>query len=306
MLPSTFLCPYSTQDDDGNLVDSSTADEDITNLPIEWLTQTYYQIFKAKISSFVDTHITDTDSTENKSLKQLLNGMVCNVVNCFILRNGIPSFTSYKNNNYSLLGLNTETNSSIKKYKQPNESITVTSPIYCDCISSIWYQVTKGYIQLYNKIFNETLISSNYYKDNLGTSMGSIFDYIKSTVIGDDLLTPYYEKTTNDYPISLPTSLLDSFVNVYKNDFSTVTLSETDTPTDEVIQSVLEYIGERYPAVDTSQSQYGFDFYRLNIGDPDITTSKAYKINTYVTDYSQLYSYLINYFKRSSIHSHTA
>jgi len=296
MLPSTFLCPYSTQDDDGNLVDSSTADEDITNLPIEWLTQTYYQIFKAKISSFVDTHITDTDSTENKSLKQLLNGMVCNVVNCFILRNGIPSFTSYKNNNYSLLGLNTETNSSIKKYKQPNESITVTSPIYCDCISSIWYQVTKGYIQLYNKIFNETLISSNYYKDNLGTSMGSIFDYIKSTVIGDDLLTPYYEKTTNDYPISLPTSLLDSFVNVYKNDFSTVTLSETDTPTDEVIQSVLEYIGERYPAVDTSQSQYGFDFYRLNIGDPDITTSKAYKINTYVTDYSQLYSYLINYY----------
>lgn len=295
--PETYFCPYSTRNPDGTLEDISSDPLDIKSLPIEWLTQTYYNIMKSIIINFIDNLITDTQSNQYKIAKKTLVGTLENIINCFILRSDMPLYSNYKNNNYSLLGLTLETNSVIGKYKKSKEPINVTNPIYSDSISSIWYQVQKGFIQLYNGLFNDTLLSSEYYYSNLGNTMGSIFDYIKEQILDDD--NKYYDSNGNNYPQSLPQSLLNSFVDVYKNTFSSVPLLDYDDCTDDVKNKILNYVGEIYPAVDTESSSsistnQGFNFYRLNIGNPDDPNSKAYKINTYVKDYSLLYDYLVS------------
>lgn len=298
--PESYFYPYSTQNQDGSLTDSSSNPLDMKALPIEWLTQTYYNIFKERIISFINGLIPDVLSVQNKTAKNILVGILGNVINCFILRSDIPVYKNYVNNNFSLLGLVPETNSSIKKYKKTKEDITISTPQYSDAISSIWYQTQKGFIQLYNGLYNDTLLSSKYYYENLGNVMGSIFDYIKEQILDDDNV--YYSANENDYPESLPESLLDSFVNIHKSSFSTVPLANIDEPTDEVVTKILNYVGELYPAVDTKGSSStsknaGFNFFKLNVGDPTVTTSKAYKINTYVKDYSLLYDHLMNYYE---------
>jgi hypothetical protein len=52
--PDSFLAKYATINSSGNLVDISTNPKDLVYLPIEWLTQTYYQIMKKKITTFID------------------------------------------------------------------------------------------------------------------------------------------------------------------------------------------------------------------------------------------------------------
>ena len=297
----TYFSPYSMRNSDGSLYDISNDPLDIKYLPLEWLTQTYYHILKSIIiEKFINVLIPDNTSVQYKTTKKTLVGTLENIINCFILRSDLPLYSNYKNNNYSLLGLTRETNSVISKYKKTKEPITVTSPIYSDCLSSIWYQIQKGFIQLYNGLFNDTLLSFKYYYTNLGNTMGSIFDYIKQQLIDDD--NPYYYSNGNDYPQTLPPSLLNSFVDVYKNDFSTVPLLEIDEPTNDVVSDVLNFVGEIHPAVDTNSSSststnQGFNFFRLNIGDPNISTSKAYKINSYVKDYALLYDYLMSYYE---------
>lgn len=289
--PSTFFCQYSTQHTNGSgmLVDSDDGSDlsKIKHLPIEWLTQTYYQIMKTKIINFINELYFEESNIEDKKTLgiNLLTGLCSNVINCFILRNNIVPYADYQNNNYSLLGLTVETNTTVQKYKSSNTAITITSPIYSDAISSIWYQVQKGFIKLFNELFNETLVSNDYYTNNLGSLMGEIYNYIKSTIIGTDGLNPYYESNINDYEISLPDSLLDSFVDMYG---SLLLHNRSD---------VLNYVGELYPSVDTLSLKSGFDFYRLiGMGNPTVVGSKSYKITTYIKDYSSLYSHILNYY----------
>lgn len=292
--PDTFFCKYSIRNDDGTLTDISTDPVDLKSLSIEWLTQTYYHMFKTKIENFIINLFPNTSSTEYKTAKHVLIGSMQNIINCFILRSDLPIHSNYKNNNYSLLGLVPETNSSIKKYKRTKEPLTVTNAIYSDSISSIWYQTQKGVIQLYNSLYNDTLLSSKYFNENLGNTMGLIFDYIQSQLVDDDNI---YYSSDNLYPESLPDSMLASFVDVYKSTFSDVPILSIDEPPSDVVNKILDYVGEIYPAVDTKSTSSvstnaGFNFFRMNIGDSSVTTSKAYKINTYVKDYYILYNYL--------------
>lgn len=298
--PDTFFCSHSIVNDDGSLTDISNDPVDLKSLPIEWLTQTYYHMFKNKIINFINNIIPNTNSVQNKTAKKILLGTLQNIINCFILRNDMPLYSNYKNNNYSLLGLVDETESTIKKYKKIKEQITITTPKYSDAISSIWYQTQKGMIQLYNKLFNDTLLSSKYFYNNLGNTMGSIFDYIKSQMIDSDNI--YYDIDNNKYPVSLPDSLLESFVDIYKNDFSPVPIASIDYPTSDVVDKILNFVGEIYPYVDTKSASsistnQGFNFFRLNVGNPNVITSKAYKINTYVKDHLILYNHLINFYE---------
>ena len=267
--PDSFLSKYSTQDSDGYLVDISSDPKDLIYLPIEWLTQTYYQIFKAKIDTYVDS--LDISSTNKTTGKTLLNGIVMNIINCFIIHSDIPKFSDYQNNKFSMLGLIKETNSTFQKYKKTiasSEIITAT-PQYSDAISSIWYQTQKKFIQLYNELYNDTIISDSYYEENLGNIMGYLHDHIKSVIIGDDIentVNPYYD-SDNEYT--------DIILDTIKESVNTIT--------------------EIYPAVNTK----GFDFYRLtNLGDPDVSTTKAYNITIFMKDYIALYSYILEYYNK--------
>lgn len=285
--PETFFNEYSTQNIDGSgeLVNSSSDVTDLKYLPIEWLTQTYYKIFTTKINAYIDTL---SISTNNKIVgKKSLNGITQNIINSFILRNNLPTYADYVSNGYLLLGLNLETNTMYENYKKTSTSVITTSS-YSDVISSIWYQTQKGFIRLVNQLFNNTLLSKDYYINNLGNSMGAIYDFIKTTI--ENSGTNQYYSSSNLHGNFLPESILDSFVEIYASEFS----ASSDPRTD-----ILNYVKELHPAVDTSKSDVGFDFYRLTgLGDPQTIGTNSYKINTYVKDYSVLYSFILDYYNK--------
>jgi photosystem II stability/assembly factor-like uncharacterized protein len=285
--PETFFNEYSTQNIDGSgeLVNSSLDVTDLKYLPIEWLTQTYYKIFTTKINKYIDTL---SISLDNKLAgKKSLNGITQNIINSFILRNNLPSYADYVSNGYLLLGLNLETNTIYQNYKKKSTSVVTTSS-YSDVISSIWYQSQKGFIQLVNQLFNNTLLSKDYYTNNLGNSMGTIYNFIKITI--ENSGTNQYYSTSNLHGNFLPESILDAFVEIYASEFS----ASSDPRTD-----ILNYVKELHPAVDTSQSDVGFDFYRLTgLGDLQTIGTNSYKIHTYVKDYSALYSFILDYYNK--------
>lgn len=277
--PDSFFCQYSVINESGSPNILTDVGTNLIYLPIEWLTQTYYHIFSTKIFAYIDSITTIDDA--NKTLgKTLLQGILANVVNSFILRSNLPSYTDYINNDYLLLGLTNETNSTIQKYKKNGSTNKLTSSSYCDLMSSIWYQTQKGFIQQYNVLFNNTLLSRNYFFSNLGTSMVAIFDYIKEVL---ESTNTYYDSNTQ-YPNFLPDSLLDSFVEIYGSNYTT-----------DIRSSVLDFVGELYPGIDTknldTSKSSGFDFYRLSL---DSTNSG--NITTYVKDYSALYAFILNYY----------
>ena len=84
------------------------------------------------------------------------------------------------------MGLVPETNSVVQQYKSITFNSTTSIPIYCDAISSIWYQTQKKFISLFNDLFNTMLFSRDYYFTNIGNSMGYTFDYISNIIVGDN------------------------------------------------------------------------------------------------------------------------
>lgn len=280
--PESFFQQYSTQNVNGSgqLVDNSSSPSTLKYLPLEWLTQTYYKIFSNKINTFINTL---SISSSNKTLAQsLLIGMLGNVINSFISRSNLPPYSDYINNQYLLLGLTSETNTIIQKYKQASSVQSVSQSSYSDLMSSVWYQVQKGFIQLYNKLFNDTLISANYFTNNLGSAMGEIFNYIQTTLTANGLNT-YYSNST-PYTYYLPQSLIDSFAVVNSNKFSTLSGQQLN-------DAVLNNVGELNPGVDTKNGSIGFDFYRING-----MNSCSANINTFIQDYFSLYSFIFNYY----------
>ena len=275
--PESFLSKYSTQDtSSGNIVDFSSDEKDLVYLPIEWLTQTYYQILKPIIENFVDgLSIPGNDKTSGK---ENLIGLLENIINCFILNGDIPSYDDYKNNNFVLLGLTTESNSTFKKYKTTAFTTSYSTPKYSDAISTIWYQTQKKFIQLYNKLFNDTLLSNNYYNDQLGSIMGTMFSYIKTKLVDDpsDTLNPYFNRNN----LSSDPQYIDRIPETLKN-----SLGEDAT--------------EIYPPIDTASGDFGFDFYRLkNTGDYLTDGTIANIISTFVTDSIKMWTFITNYYNK--------
>ena len=308
--PDTFFAPYSTQHTDGSgtLVPLSTSPADLKYLPIEWLTQTYYHILSNKIDTMMESAAASLLLAGISAPQQLiainaLKGVLANIINSFIVRNNMPSYDDYTNNDYLILGLNVETNSTLQNYKKPDVVNKATTSSYCDAISSIWYQSQKSVIQLYNQLYNDTLVSQDYYANNLGKSMGAIYTYIKSQIIGNDELNPYYDKNNlyydmaSPYQYFIPDSLFDIFIDLYGPLFRTL-LSSANIRTDPDIRaSVLAYVKELYPPIDTNNNKSGFDFYRLSgMGNVATQGTKSYRISTYIKDYSALYTYILSYY----------
>jgi hypothetical protein len=257
--PEAFLPEYSTLNNDGTLTDISGQSVYLT---MEWLTQTYYHVFNTVLTNFINgLSITNPIKTEAINIFQ---GFIKNIVNCFILHSDIPDFNNYKANRFSLIGLVPETNSTIGTYQQYNSNI-ITTPRYSDAISSIWYQTQKKFFQMFNRLFNNTLFSQTYYTNNLGNSMGSLFNYIKPIMIS--ALNSYYTSTST-YPIR--------------------TLSTISTTSQ---------LTEIYPSLVSATGDIGFDIIRLTpFGNQSISGTNAYRISTYIQDFTSLFEFSINYY----------
>jgi hypothetical protein len=261
--PEQLFTEYSTQDENGNLINTG----DNKYLCLEWVTQTFYQIFNNIITTFFANY-TNIDTT---IITSTLIGLLQNIINSFILRSDLPIYSNYIKNGYLLLGLNSETNSFYGKYQIVSQISTSSS--YSDLMSSIWYRTQKGFIQSYNSLFNDILLSYNYFTNYLGSSMGEIFNYIKNKFL---TMNTYYENNNTNYDYYLPQSLIDSFKFIYFDNSTTST-------------QVLNYIGEIYPGVDTNNGSVGFDFYKFNS-----STQNFNDIYQFIDDYYSLYSYIFS------------
>lgn len=290
--PDSFTYPSSTQDTDGTLKDLNLAGnqfntgtdmKDMVYLPIEWLTQTYYNILGKATDAYIDSTSFMWASTDTKSpylLKQTIRGILANIVNCFIATTTLPSLTNYKNNRYTLLGLLPETKSVFSDNTNSTIVTTSSSLLYSDAISSITYQTQKKFIQFYNRLFNDSILSQNYYRTNLGTAMTSLYNYIatqftlvNSTNIKYDTSTTYQNRT--------PGTL--SFANDFDGymDSSGYIQNLTTYP-------ISNWTTEVYPAIDSEGGDVGFDIYRLSSLPNTITT-----ITTFISDFNILYDYML-------------
>lgn len=201
--------------------------DNISYLPIEWLSQTYCDLFEQIIEDFwasrntqidivtINNKLADSNApsstliTEEEepsgtiNIKEELLLILRSAINCFVAytENGFPQYTSadtsistYTSNGYTLLGLLPETSLADPKYFIRDSVNIFKSPQYSDATSSIWYQIEKKYIIQYNALFNDTLISKVYYENQLGILMSNIFDYFKNTINGERSFIYYYDK----------------------------------------------------------------------------------------------------------------
>jgi len=258
--PESFLPEYSTINTTTGVLTDVVGDS--VYLTMDWLTQTYYQIFNTVMTDFINGLV--VSGTIKTQAITILQGFIQNVVNCFIAHSNMPTFDSYKNNGHMLLNLITETSSTVSQYQQYNSSIA-TTPLYCDAISSIWYQTQKHFFQMFNKLFNDLLFSETYYPNNLGNSMGSLFDYIQAII--ESVPNDYYTQLA-PYPIRTPD-----------------TISATSSLT------------EIYPAIVSADGNNGFDIVRLSsLGNPSSSGDDAYHISTYLQDFTSLFTFSMNYY----------
>lgn len=222
--PERLMCQSSTIDNSGNLIDVNS--EYLKYLPIEWLTQTYYNIF-CSVTNLIVENSDQSMWNDALTLKLTLNGISANIVNCFIAHNKLPPLSDYINNKYWLLGLLDETNSVLNDYTRDLiVNINRNVPSYCDAIQSITHQAQKRSIQLYNQLFNDTLFSKSYYQNYLGSAMSNLFDYIKEQFEVQNQLNTYYQK---NYPNLIPVTLqsditTDLFIAVPNIGFDIYTL----------------------------------------------------------------------------------
>ena len=189
--PETLFPQYSEEGPFGTLIDNGT---DISYLPIEWLTQTYFKIFKERIIIYVNSIVSFTPLQKTTIITRLVL-LLSNVINCFISTSNLPTYDQYKANGYILLGLTPETNGIDAAYliSLPNTE-KFKFPKICDSMSSILYQTQKQHIVKYNAMFNNVILSKSYYANDLGNTMSKLFDFLKYTINGDRSFIYHHEK----------------------------------------------------------------------------------------------------------------
>lgn len=296
--PEQFMCPSSRANgsvlEDLNLAGNifSAADmEEMVYLPIEWLTQTYYNILGDIIDKYIDENNSiwmNTETINTYYVKQYTRGILANIINCFIATSQLPTFNKYKDNRFSLFGMLNETNS-VLDISATNALVgtTIKSPLYCDAISSITYQTQKKFIQLYNRFYNNCALSENYYKTNLGTAMSSLYTYVATQFNSIDSTNVKYDSSTV-YTNKTPGTL--SFANDFSGytDGSGYVENLTSYP-------VEGWVSELYPSIDQSEGDVGFDVYRLsNLYSSDMIS----KIQTFVSDFTILYNFMLGQYNQ--------
>jgi len=197
--PEQLLSEYATEITNGIQDINTTVDP--SYLPIEWLTQTYYNIYYSRIITFL---FANSKSQYINEFSLLLKS----IINCFIIYSTIPNQDVYVKNGYTMLQLVPETNlCTDSSYYSIPENDKISSVKFSDATSAIWYQLLKNYIKLYNSMLNDTILSKNYYKNNLGVTLDKMFDFFNYTANGDRSFTFYYEKENilDSTPITIGT-----------------------------------------------------------------------------------------------------
>lgn len=169
-------------------------------LPIEWINNAYYTLYANVITTYlstINTSIIDNNlSTYNLTQSVLDTFLYCikSCLNCFVLETSsdFPNYTTYVQNGYTLLGLTNTTGLEQANLFAMAPQYVNQIPLFCDASMSIWYQVQKTFIQNYNIMFNNVMISKNNYME-IGFLMNQNFDFIENILNGDKCIIYNYE-----------------------------------------------------------------------------------------------------------------
>jgi hypothetical protein len=186
------------------------------------------------------------------------------------INNSIYSYNKYRNNGY-IFSSTQQTNSTIF-----NNSIV---PNFVQAPSSIWSYLNKMQIREYNRLFNEMLISHDYYINNLGIHMDRAYNEIiykiKSSHNVNNPIIPYFYPTNfsqYNYSYNINVGDFSGNFNIYEN-----YLTNNFYKTQNINNST-------YPV-----SNYGIDYYALS-GDYNIFIVSPYYIYFLQTyDYSEIF-----------------
>ena len=232
-------------------------------------------IFSSEFVTFVQNIHNDYTTTQIicdgllSKLNILLDNYIVfdNVVNIDLDK---YSYSTYRNNGY------------IYNLLSNNNINTTQNYIYAP--SSIWSYINKMQIREYNILYNETLISPEYYENNIGSFMRNVYDEFKFRLCNIPLsnykyLPIFYQADFSKYYYSYNVKFNIDYVifnqdyNIYEN-YKTNNVNETQN------QSNLSY----------PVASYGFDYYAIgDFGSFDIFESR-YLYNITTLDYSTIFN----------------
>ena len=181
-------------------------------------TRAIIEIYRIKLYSIINSLMNTNKTFIKSTIDDILNNYIkFDTINN--LNNPIYSYESFVNNGYQFTQ---SSSTNINNFTQQNYT-------YCHASSSIWSYINKHFISNYNSFLNNTLISSNYYKNTLGNFMGYLYDYIIQQLISynENL---YFKNTNNDYKKTLYSYDISCNGNIttqYLYDFNSITNANT-------------------------------------------------------------------------------
>jgi hypothetical protein len=136
--------------------------------------------------------------------KQLVTFIITNILNRFRMTN-LPSYTNFKNNGYTLYGIETGTGG--------NNII----PQFLDAASSVWYNLNQQMISTFNNFFTNILVSPTYYQTKLGSNMVNALEYFKMMLQGNSISFDPNFINFDFYRLRLPDTAFSNLITIYNS-----------------------------------------------------------------------------------------
>jgi hypothetical protein len=182
-------------------------------LPIEYIIHNYIYKYVNLIYSFTSDTILRL---------KLIDLIIINIVNKFrtpifnpsnssiIL---LPSYDSYKNNNFSFFEINSGT----------IQTTVSTSPLFLDAASSIWYYINQSMVTAFNTLYRNSLMSPNIYQTTLGDSAKLSLDAFKTILVNKHIIVDANDANYDSidfYKLRLDTSDYTGLISFYTNKYN--------------------------------------------------------------------------------------
>jgi hypothetical protein len=145
--------------------------ENTTNLlPLEYVIVKFIERYNYKIRN----------SNIPNDAKINLKNFIKYIIDRFrVPLNNFPSYSAYMNNNFTFY-----------KIEESDGHSTATEPMYCEAISSIWYNISNSLVTNFNNLFNESFLSENVHI-NLGSVMTNTFakykEFMQTLILQPDI-----------------------------------------------------------------------------------------------------------------------
>lgn len=257
---------------------------------------------RIKLISIIYTNlVTSFQNISNQEIQNICDDILNNlniILDNYIVYDNINntdldkySYSTYRNNGYiyNILSNNSSNSvqtiiSQILNNNTNTYTFTNTTQNYIYAPSSIWSYINKMQIRQYNKLFNETLISPEYYHNNLGSFMMNVYFEFKFRLMNINQVNykylprffqTDYSKYYYSYNVNFSTNTIEcnQDYNIYEN-YKTNKFYGIEN------QSNLSYPVE----------SYGFDYYAIgDFGEFNIINNiYTYKVTS--LDFSTIFN----------------